>query len=455
MLGFEGKKVFVYGLGKSGLAAARALQDDGAHVIAWDEKSEKPENLILTTPEEVYWPDIAAVIKSPGVPLDAPGLAAAQDHDVPIMGDVDLLFLRQQNKGNIFIGITGTNGKSTTTALVGHILAESGIETAIGGNIGTPVMALPSLAKGGVYVLEMSSFQLEIFCEGRFDVGVLLNLSPDHLDRHGDMAHYLSAKMRLFSRQNETCRRVMSMDGRVLQDEVYTLQQENVPVTRFSVAGQAADVWVDVEGILCLRDGEGVVHEVCNLEKMTNLPGRHNWQNVVAAFGALKRLVTPQQFVDALKTYQALPHRLQEVAVFDQIRFINDSKATNADSTIPALHSFPHVFWIVGGKPKAQGIEPCLKHLANVRGAFLIGEAADAFAEQLQGKVPVQKFDNLFDAARAAFIEARKQKMFPAYVLLSPACASYDQFDSFEHRGDVFTRAAKTLVDEQFGIGAA
>jgi UDP-N-acetylmuramoylalanine--D-glutamate ligase len=441
-LGFT-KAVLVQGLGLTGIAVAAELARRGVKVLAWDDK---PENratlpggveLASATPD---WSAIEAVIKSPGIPMSHAMVKAAQAAGVTIMGDMDLLWRREQGRGTKFIGITGTNGKSTTTALIGHILKNAGVPVAVGGNIGEPVLGLPELPEGGWYVLEMSSFQLETLSELKADGAMLLNLTPDHLDRHGDMNGYLAAKLRLFDRAQESAVKVLGIDSAPLKALV-----RKGGFTSVSVTGELASYQVDDVGELWR--GDKLMGDVSVFER---LPGAHNWQNIACAYALLKglKLVNDAEFFTGVQTFTGLPHRLERVRDIANIGFINDSKATNGDSVVPALKSFADIFWICGGRPKSDGLEGVINAgvLGSVRAAFTIGEAGHDFAMALRGQgVQAYECDTLDKAIRDAYAAAKQSSFDKPVVLLSPACASYDQFRNYEQRGEAFTKVVRGL----------
>ncbi|TKW60654.1 MAG: UDP-N-acetylmuramoyl-L-alanine--D-glutamate ligase [Blastochloris viridis] len=439
--GFGHKAVMVYGLGSSGRATALALQDAGVEVFVWDDNddfnSSPDANLFsVRAPDAVDWTRIGALVKSPGISLETPLVRAALAHKVPVMTDVDLLYRRDNSNGAAFIGITGTNGKSTTTALIGHILRVCGYKVAVGGNIGTPALALPELPKNGVYVLELSSYQLETLTDLQVDGALLLNLTPDHLARHGTMEAYLAAKLRLFDLAKAGAVQVMGIDQPLLRG-----QAETRGVTTVSVTG-VGDYMV-TEGKLTHG-----LDTLMPLEDLEHLPGPHNAQNVACAYALLvPRWCTPAEFRDACKSFKGLPHRLEKVGKVGDVLFVNDSKATNGDSTVYALQSFANIYWICGGLPKTDGLGACINHLGAVRAAFTIGQATEDFADTLvQHNVPSFKCHTMDVAVREAFAAARSEGLEDAVVLLSPSAASMDQYRNFEHRGDTFVNLVQGLV---------
>lgn len=436
--GLNGRTAYVYGLGASGIGVAEALREVGVNVAVWDDGPMKDgRGFTMLSPSEIDWKSVGVLVKSPGIPMTTDTVKTAQAHGVPVVGDMDLLWRREQNNGVDFIGITGTNGKSTTTALVGHVLRESGIKVAVGGNIGIAALALPELPAGGVYVLELSSYQLEMMSEMRVDGGIFLNLTPDHLTRHGTMEVYLETKLKLFELAKDNARLVMGVDQAVLDETAAERGYVRVSVTH--------DAEYSVRGGAVLH-GKDVCVELDGLE---DLKGPHNAQNIACAYALLvPRWVSHDQFVAAAKTFKGLPHRLELVGTVDGIRFINDSKATNGDSSVYALQSFKDIYWICGGEPKTDGLGACINHLESVRAAFTIGKATESFAEELQWRgVPTFKCQAMDVAVREAFAAARSEGIEGAVVMLSPAAASLDQFRNFEHRGDVFVNLVQNLAN--------
>jgi UDP-N-acetylmuramoylalanine--D-glutamate ligase len=432
---FAGKRFAVVGLGRNGLPAARTLVAMGAQVTVWDDKPAARE---AATGLDVREPDMAAtdaLILSPGIPhrLPAPHpiAAAAIAAGVPVWSDAELLFQAVRASGSTarFAGITGTNGKSTTTALLAHILEVAGIPTAAGGNLGTPSLALPPLPGHGVYVLEMSSYMLERLATLRFDAAAMLNLSPDHLDRHGDMAGYAAAKRRIFDRQQPGDLAVIGIDDADPRAMAETLR-----------AGPAALVTVSERG---------AAETLAALAAARALPGAHNAQNAAAATAMALHLGASREAVaEGIRTYPGLPHRQELVAQKGGIRFVNDSKATNADSTARALVCYDRILWIAGGTAKEGGIEPLTHYFPRIAEALLIGRDAPILAATLAAhRVPHRILHTLEAATAEAWRLARAQGG-EATILLSPACASWDQFTGFDQRGDRFRILAQACVNE-------
>ncbi|HKY18996.1 MAG TPA: UDP-N-acetylmuramoyl-L-alanine--D-glutamate ligase [Rhizomicrobium sp.] len=454
---FANKTVAIFGLARTGLGAVRALVAGGTRVIAWDDNSTArdlggQEGAELMPWREWPWEKIAALVLSPGVPLTHPRPHGVVEHAnqarVPVIGDVELFAheIRPQSDSPgraPVIAITGTNGKSTTTALIGHILSQCGFHAQIGGNIGKSVLELSPPAAKIVYVLEMSSFQIDLAPGLKPDVGVLSNLSPDHIDRHGTMENYAAIKARLMK---QTAR-----DGQVLVgvDDGYA----SGIFTQLSAGGGALAHPVSVGKVLgrgifvvdgALYDAMGPrAVKVMEMAAATHLPGAHNWQNAALAYGAVRPFIADTKAIAAaIASFPGLAHRMEDVGHIGKATFINDSKATNADATARALAVYPDIFWIAGGKPKEGGIDSLAAFFPRIRKAYLIGEAAPQFARTLDGKAQYEVSGALDAAVNSAAADAAASNASAPVVLLSPACASYDQFQDFEQRGDAF----RTLV---------
>jgi UDP-N-acetylmuramoylalanine--D-glutamate ligase len=443
---FSGIPVAVLGLGKSGLVAARALKESGADVRAWDDSEDKrnaaaAEGIPVVDLRNADWSEVTSLVISPGIPHSLPKphpvAAKAKQANVEIISDIELLARTQREAS--FIGITGTNGKSTTTALLGHVLKQAGRSVAVGGNIGTAALSLPALGQGGIYVLEMSSYQLEITFSITFDVAVLLNITPDHLDRHGGMDGYISAKRQIFHRQTAPRTAVIGIDDehcRTIWQELVRAGDQNV--VAISSASRLIDGVYAADGWLLDSTG-GKAERIVELDALPTLPGAHNWQNAAAAYAAARAIGMDSTVIAAaLKTYPGLPHRQERVGERDGVLFVNDSKATNADAAEKALGCYEHIYWIAGGLAKEGGIASLTPHFNRIRRAYLIGEAADSFAQTLEGRVPYTLTRNLEKAVESAYADAVREGHRGAVVLLSPACASFDQFRDFEARGDTF-----------------
>ncbi len=449
--GFEGKRVAVFGLGRTGLTAARALMAGGAKVALWDEnvaarEAAAAQGLSVVDLNTADWSTFAALMLSPGVPLTHPKphwtVVKAKAAGVEVLGDIEL-FARTVNaapehKRPKIVAITGTNGKSTTTALIDHICRQAGKDARIGGNIGIGVLGLEDMHGGAVYVLELSSYQLDLTSSLKPDVAVLLNISPDHLDRHGGMEGYMAAKRRVLLNQGKGDTAVIGVDDpwcqRICTEITAANRRTITPISSGRAIGRGVYA---LQGMLYDGCGERVV-EICDLLRARGLPGRHNWQNAAAAYAACRALgVTPADISDALLSFPGLAHRMERVGKIDDVTFINDSKATNADAARQAMSTYPRFYWIAGGAPKAGGIDSLADLFPRVAKAYLIGQAAPAFAQTLDGKAPYVISGDIRAAVEQAHADARVAGG-EAIVLLSPACASFDQFADFEARGDAF-----------------
>jgi UDP-N-acetylmuramoylalanine--D-glutamate ligase len=457
--GFEGKTVAVFGLARTGLAAARALVAGGAQVAVWDEKpasraAAETEGFPVVDLATADWSQFAALMLSPGVPLTHPKphwtVEMARAAGVEIVGDMEL-FARTVNaapehRRPKIVAITGTNGKSTTTALIGHVCAQAGRDVRIGGNIGVGVLDLEDMHGGAVYVLEMSSYQLDLTSSLHADVTVILNLSPDHLERHGSMEGYVAAKRRILANQGKGDTAVIGVDdpwGQQICTEITAANRRTiVPISASKAMGRGIYV---LNGLLYDATAERAV-EVADLNRARSLPGRHNWQNAAAAYAAAKGLgIAPDEAAEHLLSFPGLAHRMETVATLGRVRFVNDSKATNADAARQALSSYPKSFWIAGGLAKTDGIAPLADLFPRISKAYLIGEAGPAFAQTLAGKAPAAEVGTLEAAVAQAYADAAASGQ-DAIVLLSPACASFDQYADFEERGEAFRSAVQRLA---------
>ena len=460
---YAGRDVAVFGLGRTGLSAAKALKAGGARVHAWDDNEEtrakaEAAGLTLSDINKRDWQTFAALVLSPGVPYKFPQphriVRMAEMTNVPIVGDMELFAravqaLPERGRPKI-VGVTGTNGKSTTTALIGHILKQAGRDVRIGGNIGTGVLDLAPLHANAIYVLELSSYQLDLVKSLHCDVAVLLNITPDHLDRHGGMDGYQAAKMRIFQNQTERDVAVIGFDDVITQSIAIGLSANGparvVQASSTYALGRGVSA---VDGRLYDSSG-GQANHVGKLDECIALPGRHNHQNASAAYAACRSLgLDPQTIMEGLRTFPGLAHRLELVGEIDGVRFVNDSKATNAEAAEQALKAYKNAFWIAGGVAKAEGIQPLAPLFPNITKAYLIGEAEETFATTLKGQVAMQTCGTLEKAVEAAFRDAKAAGDDHPVILLSPACASFDQFRDFEHRGDVFRSIVQSMMPQE------
>jgi UDP-N-acetylmuramoylalanine--D-glutamate ligase len=369
---------------------------------------------------------------------------------VEILGDIELfaraVAMAPEHKRPRVIAITGTNGKSTTTALIGHVLSAAGRDARVGGNIGIGVLGLPDMHGGAVYVLELSSYQLDLTSSLKPDVSILLNVSPDHLERHGSMEGYLAAKRRVLQGQGHGDTAIIGIDdayGQQICTEITAANRRTIwPISARKSIGK---------GIYALQGRlydatDGRVKEVADLTAARSLPGRHNWQNAAAAYAAARALgVSVADAVEGLMSFPGLAHRMETIGAIGNVRFVNDSKATNIDAARQAMSSYPRFYWIAGGRPKSGGIEALADLFPAVARAYLVGEAEDDFARTLEGRAPYARAGTLEAAVRAAFADARKEPG-AAIVLFSPACASFDQYSDFEARGEAFRAAVQALI---------
>ena len=450
---FNARWVGILGLARSGLAAAKALRAAGAEVLVFDDNPEALARAVgegYTRGRAEAVGELALLVPSPGVPLTHPLVEKARAAGVAVCGDIDL-FAGIVAPRRI-IGITGTNGKSTTTALVHHLLVEAGLDAVLGGNIGTPVMGLEPGPADRIFVLELSSFQLDLCERLRCDVAVWLNLSGDHLDRHGYLASYRAAKMRIFANHAAGAPPEVAIDDEDSRAVVAIL-------TGLAVKGLPAPAVIPVSGSQGLREGvfvrdgilvdslEGRRQEVADLRGIAALRGRHNAQNALAAYAAVRALgLAPQVASRGLATFLGLPHRLETVARKGSVLFVNDSKATNPEAAARALESFEEIYWIAGGRAKPGGFKDLRPFMAAVRGGWLIGEAADAIASDLGDLAPLHKVGTLEEALVAAGEAAGRNGSREPVVLLAPACASFDQFRDFEARGERFASLARAFA---------
>ncbi|OBZ93012.1 UDP-N-acetylmuramoyl-L-alanyl-D-glutamate synthetase [Pararhizobium polonicum] len=443
---FKDRQVALFGLGGSGLATAQALVAGGARVTAWDDNPDsvaKAAAAGIGTGDlhQADWTAFSAFVLSPGVPLTHPKphwtVDLAHAAGVEIIGDVEL-FVRERRAHAPdcpFIAITGTNGKSTTTALIAHILRSSGRDTQLGGNIGTAVMTLDPPASGRFYVVECSSYQIDLAPTINPSAGILLNLTPDHLDRHGSMEHYAAIKERLIAGSDTAIVGVDDVYTKAIADRAAQAGQRVIRIARHRALGQG----FFVDGTRVMRAEDGLAAAVADLDGIATLRGNHNAQNAAAAIGACLSVgVSESDILAGLSSFPGLKHRMQPVGRKDRVIFVNDSKATNADAAAPALSSYERIYWIAGGLPKEGGITTLAPFFPKIAKAYLIGEAAPAFAATLGEAVPYEISGTLERAVAHAAADAARDDAAQSAVMLSPACASFDQYKNFEVRGDAF-----------------
>ncbi len=447
---FNNKRVGVFGLARSGTACVEALRLGGADVFAWDDSAPavakaREQGFPIGDLREVDFRKLDSLVLSPGVPLTHPEphwtVKKAQAAGIEIIGDTEVFQREFDGSGARLVAITGTNGKSTTTALCGHVFRSAGRDTQVGGNIGTAVCLLEPPVKDRVFVLELSSFQIDLMPSLRPDAGILTNLTPDHLDRHGDMDHYAEVKSRLFARQQIGDIAIVGVDdpwSAAIANGLKT-GAEVVPVSVMRKLERGIHV---ISGVLHdIRDGTAI-----DLNPMRSLKGAHNWQNAAAAYAAARALgLSTPEIAGGFASFPGLQHRMQEIARRGKTSFVNDSKATNADATAKALASFDTIYWIAGGIAKTGGIDSLTGYFPKLIKSYLIGEAADAFARTLGPGAAIEKCGTLDNAVAAAAHDAANDGIDGAVVLLSPACASFDQYPNFEVRGDAFVKAVAAL----------
>jgi UDP-N-acetylmuramoylalanine--D-glutamate ligase len=445
---FAGRDVAVFGLGLSGIAASHALAAGGARVLAWDDTEAArdkaaAEGVALRDLASADWSKIAALVLAPGIPLTHPAphwsVKKARNAGVEVIGDTELFFREraQDDSAGKVVVITGTNGKSTTTALTAHLLQAGGRPTALGGNIGRAVLDLPPFASSLTYVLELSTFQIDLTPSLAPDAAALLNITPDHLDRHGTIENYAGIKGRVFDGVPVDGAAVIGIDDdycRAIADSL----TGPYAVKRIAVGHPVeTGVWAK-DGILTEVE-KGVERGRLSLDGIGSLRGAHNWQNAATAYTlARSHGLDASTIANGLGTFAGLAHRMEQVARLGPVLFVNDSKATNADAAAKALASFADIYWIIGGRAKAGGLTGLEPFFPKITRAYLIGEAADSFAAQLGTEVDHVQCGTLDRAIEAAAADARRSRGKEPVVLLSPACASYDQFANFEARGKSF-----------------
>jgi UDP-N-acetylmuramoylalanine--D-glutamate ligase len=453
---FAGKTVAVFGLGGSGLASCYALKAGGAEVVAGDDGAEKlaeaaGAGFLTVDLRKENWSRFSALVLTPGAPLTHPAphwsVLAAREAGVEVIGDIELFCRERQRHAPDapFVAITGTNGKSTTTALIAHLMRVAGYDTQMGGNIGYPILSLEPPRKGRVHVIEMSSYQIDLAPSLDPAVGILLNVSEDHIDRHGTLEHYAAVKERLVAGVQSDGTAIVGVDDGFSRAIADRIEQAGKRVVRVSVKNPVADgMYVDHETIW--RAAGGARGEIAKIGGIGSLRGLHNAQNAACASAcALALGVSGDVLQKGLRSFPGLAHRMEQVGRRDDVLFVNDSKGTNADAAAHALSSFSDIFWIAGGKPKLGGITSLAEYFPRIRKAYLIGEAAAEFAATLGSRVPHEISQTLDVAVAHAARDATASGLGEAVVLLSPACASFDQYRNFEIRGSAFRDLVQAL----------
>ena len=449
---FAGQKLALFGLGGSGLATLRSLIAGGADVVAWDDNAgsrDRARDLGITVTDlsEADWSGFSALVLAPGVPLTHPEphwtVARAREAGIEIIGDIEI-FCRERAAlapEAPFVAITGTNGKSTTTALTAHLLRHAGRDVQMGGNIGTAILSLAPPADARIHVIELSSFQIDLTPSLKPGIGILLNLTPDHLDRHGTMENYAAIKERLVASADLA---VIGVDDASC---AAIAERRGPQRIRIHVEGHGTAQGDFVCAGSAVRGPDGAV--IAEVSGIPSLLGDHNLQNAAASVAAAIRLgLTSEAIAAGLRSFPGLAHRMEPLRRIGRVAFVNDSKATNADSTEKALLAFRDIHWIVGGKAKEGGIEPLAPLFGRVAHAYLIGASSEDFAATLDGRLPFTACGTLEAATAAAAVAARASGTEAPVVLLSPACASYDQFPNFEVRGDRFRALVAALPED-------
>lgn len=443
---YEGANIALFGLGGSGMVCAHALIAGGARVTVYDdnpESVEKAKSAGLNTRDlrECGFGDFDELVLAPGVPLTHPkphwSVELAKAAGVPVVGDIELFCRERRAKapGSILIAITGTNGKSTTAALISHVLKHAGRKVELGGNIGRAVLDFDALADDAIYIVEVSSYQIDLAPDIDADIGILLNLSPDHLDRHGTMENYAAIKEQLVAKAKSA---IVGVDDEYCRAIVSRLKGSGTALTPVSVHDELA------QGIYCVGSEirtviDGRVETVADISGIGSLRGFHNAQNACVAFQACREAgLEVQEIRDGFATFPGLVDRMEELGKVDDILIVNDSKGTNADATDMALGSFERIYWIAGGLAKSGGIEPLRRHFPKIAKAYLIGEAAALFAATLGEEVRYEISETLDKALDHAITDAGRDDAKERVILMSPACASFDQFASYVVRGEVF-----------------
>ena len=460
-----GKIVAVLGLGRTGAATAAALAASGATVWAWDDSEQARKNVpagMLVDPSRADWRLPEMLVMSPGIPHTHPAphpvAAAAKAAGKALVGDIELLYRAMPRQR--YVGITGTNGKSTTTTLIAHILRQAGKAIEVGGNLGQAALSLQPLPGDGIYVLELSSYQLELTPTPICDVAVLLNITPDHLSRHGGMDGYIDAKALILRPKGSSSIGVLGVDDQFCRDLYAKLKDAGRKLIPISVERAVAGGVDAIGGQLVDRTG-GAPIAVMDLKTIATLPGSHNWQNACAAYIAARAMgLDRAAIVAGLQTYPGLAHRQELIATLNGVRYVNDSKATNADAAAKALVCYDDIYWIIGGQAKEGGLSGLEKFFPRVRHAYLIGECAPLFARQLGKAVAFTQCGTLDKAVAAAHSQAQRDRKPGdskpgAVVLLSPACASWDQYANFEARGDHFRKLVLDLAGRSVAPTAA
>lgn len=447
------KNIGIVGLGKTGIAAWKVL-NKVAKVICYDQAKSSRDAFTkiygsdsLVSLSDLQWQNLDKILLSPGIPLSHDIVTMANSYNIPITSDIDLLFeevrLREPEEAN-FIGITGTNGKSTTTALTSHILQSCGFDYQVGGNIGFPVLAMRLDSKG--YVLELSSFQLDLLNSFKAKIVVLLNITQDHLDRHNNMQGYIAAKKKIFDRIDKDSFAIISVDHEITKNIFLELQKENrtnvVPISTYEILNKGISI---CNNIIYDNIFEPIT---INLHNNNYLQGIHNQENIAASYAVCRIIgAMPEQIIAAIGLFKGLPHRMQYVGTIQGISFYNDSKATSGIAASKSISSLDNIYWLAGGIAKEGGITELEPWFYKIRKAYLFGQDKDIFASFLNGKVDYQICQDLTEAFNSAFKDAMEDMGGIKNILLAPACASYDQFKNFEERGELFIKLYNAIIN--------
>lgn len=458
---FKAKRVAVFGLARSGISCARALELGGAEIFAWDDSEPavakaETEGIKTANLHSVDFKTLDALVLSPGVPLTHPEphwtVVKAKAAGLEIIGDTEVFARELSRVGAKLVAITGTNGKSTTTALIGHVLKQAGLDVDVGGNIGLAVFNLREPVQDRICVLELSSFQIDLMPGLKPNVGILTNVTPDHLDRHGTMDNYAAIKARMFAHMGKGDTALIGVDDeycRAIADKIVAA----VTTKRVSVVSDLSNGVSAPDGVLRERRNDKTVAEI-DLRAMPALKGRHNWQNACMAYGVASHFAMPLAKIEAaMKSFPGLAHRMQQIGTLGNIAFVNDSKATNADAAAKALSSFENIYWIAGGIAKAGGIEPLKPLFGRVTKAYLIGTAAPEFSRTLGSATALVNCGTMANAVMQAVADAKQDSKGKPLILLSPACASFDHYKNFEIRGDDFVRLVAGLPGVKMAPG--
>ena len=456
---FLNKKVGILGLSKTGISSIKFLKKKGFDVFGWDDNKKilskiKKNGLNIQILNKANLKKMTFLLVSPGIPFSGKKkhviLKQARKEKVEIVNDIELFF--RFNPEEKYIGVTGTNGKSTTVCLLNHILKKLKINNSLSGNIGKPVFDLKSY-KQSFNILEISSFQLESMTRTRFNVAVLLNISKDHIERHKNFQKYISEKIKIFNNQSENDFSIIGVDDKVTSYLVKKLKKKlNSKIITISGKNNSADIYVkNRKLIINLNLGKKKVFKKINIEQFKNFLGEHNYQNIAAVYAIILSLgfLDWKKIENSIKSFKILPHRLQKIRKVCDITFINDSKATNIDATDQALKNFNNIYWILGGRIKEKNLQKLKKHFFRIKHVFLVGETKFLYEKYLRNFLECTIVKNLAEAVKLSYFLAKekikKEKVKPSIILLSPACSSLDEWRDFEERGNAFIKIVKRI----------